>query len=376
MTGQPMWVSRGIWVHQDCVQPDGNYLTHQNPYYGQQNCVFAEIKNRGTAPVSGAKVELWYANASLGLVWSNHWTLIGTVTLPTIAGGGSTIAKAPWFPPGTGHYCLIARIISAVDPMTTPEGPNINANVRANNNIAWRNVNVADCRHTPGNKVEVIVNNFEPAPKKLTLCFEVDGDFLAIGGEAILHPGTTIFDRWLAAGAQGTNVEVINGNEIRFTNSPASMAGIPFGANEQRIFNLTLIADRPLQRPGTNLVFYASLTEKIEGELVGGVNYVIVARGLNTDTDNDGTKDVEDTDDDGDGIPDELDPTPLGEPDCPPAALSIRREGSNVEMTWSGLGYVLQATTDFSQWVDLPGVTSPATLPADLPHRFFRLICR
>ena len=72
MTGQPMWVSRGIWVHRDCLPPDGTYLSHQNPYFGQQNCVFAEIKNRGSAPVAGTTVELWYANASLGLVWSGR----------------------------------------------------------------------------------------------------------------------------------------------------------------------------------------------------------------------------------------------------------------------------------------------------------------
>lgn len=56
--------------------------------------------------------------------------------------------------------------------------------------------------------------------------------------------------------------------------------------------------------------------------------------------------------------------------------LSIIREGNEVRITWSDTKYTLQATTDFNQWVDLPGVTSPATLSANLPYRFFRLIWR
>ncbi len=55
-------------------------------------------------------------------------------------------------------------------------------------------------------------------------------------------------------------------------------------------------------------------------------------------------------------------------------ALSITREGNDVRITWSNATYTLQAATVINQWVDLPGVTSPATLSANLPYRFFRLI--
>lgn len=377
MIGQPMWTSRGIWVHTDCVQPPGTYLTHQNPRYGQQNCVFAEIKNRGASAVSGAKVELYYANASLGLSWPAQWTLIGTVTLPTIAAGGTHIAQAPWFPPGTGHYCLIARIVSDCDPMTTPEGTDINANVRANNNLAWRNVNVTECLHTPGEKVEVRVRNFEPAPKKLTLVFTVDDDFLPDGGTAILSPGSPLFQRWMDAGAKGSNIEVINGNEIRFTGSPASFEDIPFGENEERVFNLTLRADQPMPVPGTSHVYHAHLLQKIDGAPVGGVAYTIVTRALDTDTDGDGIKDVDDPDDDNDGVLDDDDNNPVGDLDCPPAALTINRTGQEVTITWSGLNYRLQSVRSFGDaWEDVPNASSPYVRTADGDHRFYRLICR
>ncbi len=376
MVGQPMWVSREIWVHQDCLQLAGTSLTHQNPRYGQQNCVFAHVKNRGTAPISGAKVQLWFANASLGLTWPAQWNLIGTYSLPTLNPGDDHLAQASWFPPGTGHYCLVARIVSNDDPMAVAEGANIAANVRANNNIAWRNVNVAECLTTPGRKVEVRVRNFEPASKRLTLIFTVDSDFLPGGGEAILHPGSPLFARWQEAGGRGVNIVITNGHEIRFTGTPARVEGIPFGEEEERIFNLTLRADKPMPVPGTSHTYHASLQQELDGDVVGGVDYVLVTRALDTDTDDDGIPDVTDADDDGDGVDDAEDPSPAGESDCPLTALVVQRDGERVTLTWSGLGYRLQATTDFTRWEDLDEVTSPATLPANGPHRFFRLICQ
>ncbi len=378
MIPEQMWMSSGIWMHQDCVQPPGNHLTHQNPRYGQQNCLFAEVRNRGNVSVTGAKVEFWYANASLGLTWPAQWTLIGTVTLTTaINPGGSAIAQAPWFPVGTGHYCLLARISPATEPMTHPETSSIWTNVRQNNNLAWRNVNVTDCLHTPGDKVEVRVRNFEPAPKKLTLVFTADDDFLIDGGVAILSPGSTLFQRWMDAGGKGSNFEIINGNEIRFTGSPATFEDIPFGENEERIFNLTLRADQPMPVPGASHTYHAHLMQKIDGVTVGGVSYTIVTRAADTDTDGDGLPDITDPDDDGDGIIDNEDPHPIGEPNCLPAALTINRTGQEVTITWSGLNYHLQSVHNFGDaWEDVVGASSPYVRTTDGDHRFFRLICR
>jgi len=378
MIPEQMWMSSGIWMHQDCVQPPGNHLTHQNPRYGQQNCLFAEVRNRGNVSVAGAQVEFWYANASLGLTWPAQWTLIGTVTLTTaINPGGSAIAQAPWFPAGTGHYCLLARISPASESMTHPETSSIWTNVRQNNNLAWRNVNVTDCLHTPGDKVEVRVRNFEPAPKKLTLVFTADEDFLTDGGVAILSPGSTLFQRWMDAGGKGSNFEIINGNEIRFTGSPATFEDIPFGENEERIFNLTLHADQPMRVPGTSHTYHAHLMQKIDGETAGGVSYTIVTRAADTDTDGDGVPDITDPDDDGDGIIDSEDPHPIGEPNCLPAALTINRTGQEVTITWSGLNYHLQSVHNFGDaWEDVPGASSPYVRKTDGDHRFFRLICR
>jgi hypothetical protein len=62
--------------------------------------------------------------------------------------------------------------------------------------------------------------------------------------------------------------------------------------------------------------------------------------------------------------------------ECGPESLTIERVGDTLSLTWTNPGYRLQATSDFNTWDDLPTATSPAVLPTDSPHRFFRLICR
>ena len=42
-------------------------------------------------------------------------------------------------PATEGHFCLLARWVSATDPITG-EGADITANVRNSNNIVWRNL--------------------------------------------------------------------------------------------------------------------------------------------------------------------------------------------------------------------------------------------
>jgi len=66
---------------------------------------------------------------------------------------------------------------------------------------------------------------------------------------------------------------------------------------------------------------------------------------------------------------------------CPPnPALHIALEGGNIVISWSGTGYRLEAATALANpssatvWSSVSG-TSPVTLPASGPQRFFRLVC-
>jgi hypothetical protein len=70
--------------------------------------------------------------------------LISSVPVGSFDAHTTKIIEVPWTPTVEGHHCLITRWISTSDPMTTPEGSNIEANVRGNNNTIWHNVNVVD----------------------------------------------------------------------------------------------------------------------------------------------------------------------------------------------------------------------------------------
>ena len=393
MNGKNMWLSRAIWIRNACTGGTGTYLDHENPRFGQENCVLVNVKNRGTAPVADAKLEVYYANASMGLTWPDDWTPVGTYDLPGINGGDSFIANLPWSPPDTGHYCLIARIVSVSDPMAVVEDWIVGDNARANNNIAWRNMNVTDCVRVPAKKVEVRARNTGrrnqggggllmaasagiTATNPVTFEFTASDDFITTGGEAILDLGP-LFTRWQGAGANGTNVVATNGTQVRFTGSPAYLRDIPMGEREVVVLNFTMAAAEVMPGDGTNHVYDLALNQLVDEERIGGVSYALIAPTATTDLDGDGLGNAIDTDDDGDGIPDDVDDSPRGGFDCEPVRLNIARTAGGVVLNWTGLGYRLQTTTALGQpWTDVPGATSPAQLPATAPQQYFKLVCR
>ncbi len=167
----PMWKSEDIWVRN---QNDGlTNHTHQNPEYQMATPVFVyvRVRNRGFQSSLGTEqVSLYWAKANTGLGWPAHWNgttdldpgpaflsggdIIGTQTPNVIQAGDQTILEFVWtmpnpadyapFNPNQWHFCLLARIVAANDPMTFPEGAAISTNVRNNNNIIWKNLTLVD----------------------------------------------------------------------------------------------------------------------------------------------------------------------------------------------------------------------------------------
>ena len=140
--GEDMWKSPYIWNR---TAQDTNLTQqhmHQNPINGQQNFAYVKLHNGGAA--TSGDVKLYLANASVSLAWPAGWTLIATVPIASFAAHSTKVIEAAWNPPGAGHYCMVARWVSGADPMTNPEGVDIEHNVRFNNNIVWRNLNIVD----------------------------------------------------------------------------------------------------------------------------------------------------------------------------------------------------------------------------------------
>jgi hypothetical protein len=160
----PMWKSPYIWVRND-QDPDGgtrHQHEHQNPEFGQKNWVYVKVHNGGHATVGN--LELRVASASTGLFWPASWQLLATKPI-ALSANSTQILEFEWDNlPATGHYCFIARWLSVDDPMVTPESAAIEANVRGNNNIIWRNVNVVDLASTPTVSAAILISNPTDSP--------------------------------------------------------------------------------------------------------------------------------------------------------------------------------------------------------------------
>ena len=156
--------SDDIWVRN---ANDGTTNTeHQNPIYGSTNYVYVRVRNTSCGRPANANLKLYWAKASSALEWPDPWD--GSITAPaqmgdpigtqptgTVGGSSSVILTFPWNPPNPAdyasfgadqaHFCLLSRIeTSPTAPfgMTFPETSNLGDNVRNNNKIVWKNVEI------------------------------------------------------------------------------------------------------------------------------------------------------------------------------------------------------------------------------------------
>ncbi|HTY91281.1 MAG TPA: M43 family zinc metalloprotease [Methanocella sp.] len=259
----PMFASDDIFVN----PPSGPFIVESgNLIPGETNHIYVNIRNRGCRQSSGGKVILYWAKASTGLGWPAPWD--GSVTAPAPMGGkigemaigsvGPSSMKPlrfDWVPPDPAdyaafgadrtHFCLLARIETirhAPYGMTSPEGPNLWENVRNNNNIAWKNVTIAE-RLVWGWRGQLLVNSIlkyrkpDPehmpvpeqkperglAPIRLTFQsavkyplespYPLPRSVLDLG-DVELDLGPSLFSRWQADGMPGRGVEAAGGSRV------------------------------------------------------------------------------------------------------------------------------------------------------------------
>lgn len=167
----PMWLSNDIWIRNEA---DG-FTTdvHEDPIARTDTAVYVyvRIRNRGFQSSLGSEqIELRWAKAATSLGWPQHWDgsmdldpgqgqalagdIIDAQPINSIKAQGHTIVEFIWYPPNPSdynginsepwHFCLLARIVASNDPMTFNEAGDLNSNVKNNNNIVWKNVNIID----------------------------------------------------------------------------------------------------------------------------------------------------------------------------------------------------------------------------------------
>jgi hypothetical protein len=154
--GQSMSRSPYIWIRN--VQ-DPTFLhqhEHQNPVFGATNFIYVKTHN-GSGAVQRGNLEVLIADASISLTWPTSWTPVASIPLE-LGGHETRVVEHEWNSvpdprSGSTHYCLIARWVSETDPMHTPEGEGISTNVRENNNIVWRNLDIVALDEDADSKV-------------------------------------------------------------------------------------------------------------------------------------------------------------------------------------------------------------------------------
>src|SRR4051794_18871298 len=122
----------------------------------------------------------------------------------------------------------MARWNSVADPMATPEGPDINANVRANNNLIWRNVNIVDLLPDAISDATLNVTNPDKENRLITLVIRpqrirANPSFFA-AGQVSVEFDKALLEAWQEGGARGSGFKM-EGNRAVITSEDGATFG-------------------------------------------------------------------------------------------------------------------------------------------------------
>lgn len=255
------WQSEDIWVRN---QNDGTITdVHQNPEYSANtpNYVYVRVTNNSCVTSSGNDLlHLYWAKANTSLNWPDYWDgsitangvpmggQVGTVVIPQLGIGESKVLEFQWnvpnpedyfeINPNPWHFCLLARIDSADDPMTFPEGEIITNNVLNNNNIAWKNTTVVDIFPETSETVPVggtiAVSNPFSGQRTFTLNLESaqgePGKAINEEAEITITLDDLLYDAWVNGGRTKTSAEEIKPKTIKVTGGNATLGNLTLNA--------------------------------------------------------------------------------------------------------------------------------------------------
>ncbi len=277
--GEDMWKSPYIWVRTAQDTTLVHQHEHQNPTFGAPAWVYAKLHNGGTAAANGT-LEIYWANASAGLSWPADWHLIGSQAVSAFTAHSTTVVEISWPSlPGDGHFCLLARWVSPADPMTFPEGSNIDANVRNNNNLVWRNIHILAPGPDGTMDADFIVRNPGEAPLALFIGpvrEEVNGSFF-LYSRAVISLDETLRGAWAQGGSKGSGFRMLNDGTLLVTDpAGAILDNIFLGArlDGRAHLHFDVQADAPARNFNIEAVEFSKLPGSTTGR-VGGVMYEI-----------------------------------------------------------------------------------------------------
>jgi|GEM_PF-262943 len=303
-----MWNSRDIWTRN--VNDGGQ--EHQNPVYnsnGDPNYIMVRVGNRGCTASSGTEtLTVNWAKATTNLPYPDNWNgnmtnggghkmgnqVDGTpVILPVIRPGEEAIVAIPWVVPnpadymtGQGsdnpwHFCLLATILGATDPLTHPYTENPNIMVRENNNQAWKNLTVIELSPKQPIGGTVAVYNHGINPKSYDLVLEADRDETGspIFNEAEISVvmDSTLYNAWTAGGKQlSRGIDPgISKNMFQITSNNVMFKNLVLNPNERGLISLkfNMLTQQVTNKP--KFVYHLVQIDHTTEEIMGGETYEI-----------------------------------------------------------------------------------------------------
>ncbi|WP_328647635.1 VWA domain-containing protein [Amycolatopsis sp. NBC_00348] len=210
-----------------------------NPVVGATNYVVVTLNNPGPygSGASTGHVEVSYTAQGGAALWPTDWVPVGSSATVTVAPGSVQVPVLWAGVPGPGHFCLLARWISATDPMTSPELPGSNTltNTRNNNNIAWHNVDTIKLKPGVGTTHPFTLGN--PVADRLTtdLVFTQPGKPFAGGpGTVVVDLGKVLAERWRQSGQKGVGVRPVGDTQVEIVDPrQATLQGLVIEPKER-----------------------------------------------------------------------------------------------------------------------------------------------
>jgi hypothetical protein len=272
-SSQPSWISPDIRVR--TTQGDG---MNEDPELGQTNFIYVTVRNQGSAPVTDVHVVVWVADANVGGWWRPDWTQINAipVTVASIDANDSTVVEIPWNPPGLGHYCLLATLESADDPL----GPDLPWDeVTAYDAVVQLNVTIVDHLLNGPQDVSLLVRNPRPEARRVNVGFAVPAEeradpFLDHG--QVVADLTAFRDEFATGAVKLRGMRQTDGSKYRIVDpANAAILGLALKGRETRAVGLRFEAAG--LEPGKT--YHFDVTEEYADgardadRVVGGIRY-------------------------------------------------------------------------------------------------------
>lgn len=165
---------------------------------GQDNVVYVRVRNRGGSVAHDVTATVYWSPAAT-LLTPDLWTLVGSVTIPTVPTGDVLTVSGPLLwpaarVPAPGAYSLVVILDSAEDPGPQPaEFLNFDDYqdfIRRNNNVTTRSINVVGVDPDPDLEPEgfvalpFLIRGALDMPRSFTVELVVR---LPSGGEALVE---------------------------------------------------------------------------------------------------------------------------------------------------------------------------------------------